>query len=85
MKEEKRRHRIISYCLFGLFILSLVTIFLTSFQLVKNYRYHRQLEQLIDNMEKDYQNPSKDDNGYYIDFDEDENVEEEKGKPIIYW
>lgn len=85
MKEEKKRHHIISYCLFGLFIFSLVTIFLTSFQLVKNYRYHQQLERLIENMEKDYQNPSKDDNGHYIEFDEDENVEVEKGQPLIYW
>lgn len=45
---------------------------------MKNYRYHQQLERLIENMEKDYQNPSKDDNGYYIEFDEDENVEVEK-------
>ena len=85
MLEEKKRHRIISYSLFGLFVLSLATIFLTSFQLVKNYRYHKQLERLIANMEKDYQNPSQDDNGYYISFDEDENVELEKGQPIIYW
>lgn len=85
MKEEKKRHRIISYGLFGLFIISLVTIFFTSFQLVKNYRYHQQLERLIADMEKDAQNPSKDDYGYYLDFDEDPNVEIDKGKPILYW
>lgn len=33
MKEEKKRHRIISYCLFGLFILSLVTIFFDFFSI----------------------------------------------------
>ena len=71
MVEEKKNHRIISYALGALFVCSLIMVSLISVKLVKNYQQNKQARALIERMKDDYETPSKDQKGYYINFSED--------------
>ncbi len=83
MESEAKNKRLISYALGVLFLCSLVSFALLSFKLVNIYNENRALNELMNRIIKDYDESDKDQNGYYLNFDSDEDLDIHDGKVIV--
>ena len=81
---QKKRTRIFSYVYGFLFIASLVFISTAMLKLIENYRENIKLNEMIEKIENDY-NEQSEDEGYFLKFNEDELVNFDDGKIVIFF